>query len=148
VEGVGACGGQPGSGTREGRSLLADYHVAVEPTQVGAARHQRRGGLSRREERRGPAAAILRISRRRKTLCGGFCYNVRTPAAIFLDPAIVTMPYPKATHYRHAHLILESASPGRRRGSHSKQGCSTDARSVGGGYGRWLVFQTWTRVPD
>jgi hypothetical protein len=63
------------------------------------------------------------------------CYNIRTPAA-FLDPAMVTMPYPTATHYRHAHLVLESASPGQRRGSHSKQGCSTDARSVGVGYDR------------
>jgi hypothetical protein len=96
--------------------------------------------MSRREERRGPAAAILMINRRRKTVCGGFCYNVRTPA-VFLDPAMVTMPYPTATHHRHEHLILESTSPGQRRGSHSKQGCSTEARSVGGGYGRWLIFR-------
>jgi hypothetical protein len=35
--------------------------------------------------------------------------------------------------------IIESASPGKRGRSYLKQGCSTDARSVGGWYGRWLV---------
>jgi hypothetical protein len=74
-----------------------------------------------------------------KTMYGGFCDDIHTPAAI-LDPVIVTKPYPTATHYRHAHIILESASPGQRGGSHSKQGCSTDERSVGGGYDRWQVF--------
>jgi hypothetical protein len=61
------------------------------------------------------------------------------------DLATVIMPYPTATHYRHAHLILESTTPGQRGGSYSKQGCSTDAQSVGGGYGRWLIFETCTR---
>jgi hypothetical protein len=30
------------------------------------------------------------------------------------DLAPVIMPYPTATHYRPAHLVLESASPGQR----------------------------------
>jgi hypothetical protein len=30
------------------------------------------------------------------------------------DLATLTMPYLTATHYRHAHLVLESASPGQR----------------------------------
>jgi hypothetical protein len=51
-----------------------------------------------------------------------------------MDQATVTLPNPTATHYRHTHLILESASPGQRGGLHSKQACSMDARSVGGGY--------------
>jgi hypothetical protein len=73
--------------------------------------------------------------------------NFRTPAA-FSDPPMVTMPYPTATHYRHAHLKSKRATPGKRGDSHSKQGCLTDARSVGRGYGRWLVFHTSARVPD
>ena len=68
MEGVGADGGQPGSGDGEGGSLHADYHADVEPTQEGAAQHQPRGGPSRREELRGLAAAIFMINRRRKTL--------------------------------------------------------------------------------
>jgi hypothetical protein len=52
------------------------------------------------------------------------------------DLATVTMPYPTVTHYRHAHLILESTSPGQRGGSLSKQGYSADARSVSGRHGR------------
>jgi hypothetical protein len=146
--GGGCWGRRRTTGNRcRGRTLAARRLACCGQTDPrGASRHQQRGGLSHREERRGPAAAILMNSRRQKTMCGGFCYYVRTPAA-FLDPAMVTVPYPTATHYRHAHLILERASPGRRRGPHSNQDCSTDARSVGGGYGRWLIFQTCTRVP-
>jgi hypothetical protein len=73
--------------------------------------------------------------------------NFCTPAAS-MDPAMVTGLYPALTHYRHAHLILDSVSPGQRGGSHSKQGCSTDARSAGGGYGRLPVFQIGTQVLD
>jgi hypothetical protein len=36
--GVGACGGQPGSGAKEGRSLLIDSRANAEPAQMGAAR--------------------------------------------------------------------------------------------------------------
>jgi hypothetical protein len=82
---------------------------------------------------------FVRISRRRKTRYGGF--DFRTPVGI-LDPAIATVHYPAATHYRYAHLFLYSASPDERGGSHSKQGCSMNAQTVGGGYGRWLIFQT------
>jgi hypothetical protein len=65
--------------------------------------------------------------------------NFRTPAASF-DPAIATVHYPTATNYRYyAHLILESASPDKNGGSHSKQGFSMDAQSVGGGYDNWLI---------
>jgi hypothetical protein len=53
---------------------------------------------------------ILGINRRRKLSAEGL-NNFRTPAA-FLDPGMVTVPYPIVTLYRHAHLILESASPG------------------------------------
>jgi hypothetical protein len=94
---------------------------------------------------RSSGGVILRRNRRRKTLCGGL-NNFRTPAA-FLDPTMVTMPNPTATHYREAHLTIESASPDRRGGSHSKHGCSMDAQMVDGRYGRWLIFQTCTRVP-
>jgi hypothetical protein len=48
-------------------------------TQGRTARNQMRGGLSRRKERRGLAATILMICRRRKTMHGGYCDNVRTP---------------------------------------------------------------------
>jgi hypothetical protein len=41
-------------------------------TQRRAPRNQQLGGLSRRHERRTLAAAILKISRRRETLFGGF----------------------------------------------------------------------------
>jgi hypothetical protein len=113
----------------------------------GSTRHLQRGGLSRREEEHGPAAAIFRISHRRKAIYIGFRDNVLTPAAS-LDPGMVTMHSPTATHYRHAHLILESASPSQRGGSHSKQGCSMDSRSAGGGHGRWQVSHTCIRVRD
>jgi hypothetical protein len=56
-----------------------------------------------------------------------------------LDPAIATMHYFTATHHRLAHATLESASPVKRGDSHSKYGCSMDVRTVGGGYGRWLI---------
>jgi hypothetical protein len=58
VEGVKACGGQPGSRAREGRSLHVNLHVDVELTQGGAARHQKLGRLSGREERRGLATGL------------------------------------------------------------------------------------------
>jgi hypothetical protein len=57
-----------------------------------------------------------------------------------LDPARVTLPY----HVANTHLILESASPSQRGGSHSKQGCSTDARTVG--VVSLAVCQTRTKV--
>jgi hypothetical protein len=70
------------------------------------------------------------------------------PQQAILDPAMVTMPHPTATHYRHAHQILESTSRGQPGCSLSKQGCWPDARSVSGEYGRWLVIHTCTRVAD
>jgi hypothetical protein len=76
---------------------------------------------------------ILRMNCCRRTMCG-LLNNFRTPTA-FQDPTMLTMPYPTATHYRQARQSLESASPGERGGSHSKQGCSTDARSMCGGCG-------------
>jgi hypothetical protein len=72
--------------------------------------------------------------------------NFRTPAA-FLGPAIATVHYPTATHYRYAHIRLEGASPDNRGGPHSKKGSLMDAQTVGGGYDRWLIFQTSTQVP-
>jgi hypothetical protein len=45
----------------------------------GAARHQQQRGLSRRGDRRGMAATIMRNNPRPKTLYGEFCDNVRTP---------------------------------------------------------------------
>jgi hypothetical protein len=69
---VGACGGESESNVREGRSVLVDHHVDVEMTQRGRVRQRQRGGVSRREGRRGLAAAILCISRRRKTIYGRF----------------------------------------------------------------------------
>jgi hypothetical protein len=74
---------------------------------------------------------------------GGFCI-MPAPRGL-LDPARVTMRNPTATHCRYAHIVLESANPGKRGGSHSEQGCSMDARTVGGGYGRLLVPR---RVPE
>jgi hypothetical protein len=35
--------------------------------------------------------------------------------------------------------VLDSASPGERGDSHSKQGCSTEAPTVEGGFCNWLV---------
>jgi hypothetical protein len=147
VEGVGAGGRKPGSNARDGRSLFVDRHVDVELTHWGASRHHKLRGLSRREERRALAAGLSSLKTAAGKLCVKGLNNFRTPPAFF-DPAMVTMPNSTATQYRHAHLILESASPGLRGGSHSKQGCSTDARSVGGGYGRGLIFQTSPRVPN
>jgi hypothetical protein len=90
-----------------------------------------------------------RIRRRQRPCTEGFAIISAPPPPFWnLDRAMVTIPYPTITHYRLAHLILESAGPSRRGGSHSKQGCSTDARSVGEGYGRWLIFQRVTRVHD
>jgi hypothetical protein len=40
------------------------------------------------------------------------------------------------THGHYAHLVLESASPCKHGGSHLKQECSKEARTVEGGYGR------------
>jgi hypothetical protein len=52
------------------------------------------------------------------------------------------MPCLSLPHYRWVHLVLESADPGKRGGSHvNKQGCSTDARMVEGGDDRWLIIQ-------
>jgi hypothetical protein len=76
----------------------------------------------------------------RKLCAKGFAIMSVPPLPAFLDPAMVTTPYPTVTIYGDAHMILESASPGQRGGSHSKQGCSTDVRSVGGGYGHYLTF--------
>jgi hypothetical protein len=42
---------------------------------------------------------------------------------------------------RKAHLILKGARPSKRGGSHSEQVCSTDARTAGEDYDRWLVSQ-------
>jgi hypothetical protein len=74
--------------------LAADSQVAAQgkdarylPTSMlrwsrpkwGATRHEHRRRQSRREERRGLVEAVLMISRRQKTIYGGFCDKVRTP---------------------------------------------------------------------
>jgi hypothetical protein len=123
----------------ERRSLLVDEHADVELIQE-EERHQLRGGLSRRKVRRGLAAAILMISRRRKTLHGGI-QIMPVPSRPFGSgngDHARPCSYPLSL----AHQVLESsASPGKRGGSYSKQGSSTDARTVDGGYDRWLIAQ-------
>jgi hypothetical protein len=74
------------------------------------------------------AAAILKIGRRQKPIYGGF-RKMPAPRGL-LNPALAIMPYPTVTRHRQAHIILESASLGKRGGSHSKQWCSTDARTM------------------
>jgi hypothetical protein len=68
---VRAGGEKPGS-ARVRRSLDVDHFAYVEPAGRGAARQHRRGGLSRREERRVLAAAISTIDRPRKPGTEGF----------------------------------------------------------------------------
>jgi hypothetical protein len=58
VEDARVGGGQLKSSAREGRSLHVERPVDVEVTQGGAARYQQLGGMSRREERRGPRATL------------------------------------------------------------------------------------------
>jgi hypothetical protein len=112
--GVGARGGKPGSGTRVWHPLDVDQHATVEPAERG--KHDTSSEEDCRDGRSGEGLNHL-------------CSH-----ASFLDPAIATTRYFPATHCRKAHLILESASPDKRGGSHSKQGCSMDAQTVG----RWV----------
>jgi hypothetical protein len=135
--GVGVGGGKPGINALVCRSLDVDHHVDVEPVERGQhsnneenSRDGRSGEVSRRRSSSGSLAAGKPGTERLN--------NFRTPA-VYVDPAIATMRYSTATHYRQAHLILESASPGQRGGSHSKQGCSIYARTLDGGYGRRLI---------
>jgi hypothetical protein len=81
--GGGACGGQPGSTAMKGRSLAADQPCANRTFPGVRHNMTRAGGRSQAEERLGEAAAILRISRRRKAMYGGLFwilvqYNVCT----------------------------------------------------------------------
>jgi hypothetical protein len=46
------------------------------------------------------------------------------------DLATVAMPYPTATHYRHAHLMLESASLGKPGPPHNEDSTSSDWQLV------------------
>jgi hypothetical protein len=46
------------------------------------------------------------------------------------------------------YLYVESMGPGGRGGPLSKHGCSVDAQSEGGGYGRTSDYHTCTRVPN
>jgi hypothetical protein len=95
----------------------------------GVARHHQRGGVSRREERRCLAAWILKISRRRQTMHGGFWRKASVPRGT-LELATVTLPCRATTHYRQTGIISNTASSAERGGSHSKQGCSTEARTT------------------
>jgi hypothetical protein len=132
---------------RRGRALVACRLTRcgrVDPK--GAARHKQRGGLSRREERRGLAGAILRINRRRKTMYGGFCDNVRTPRPERSSNGDHALPhrYPLSTCTPN---IRECEPESTRRLELETR--VLDGRAIGGGgYGRWLVFQTCTRVPN
>jgi hypothetical protein len=122
---------------REAPLGKGDRHVDVDLTQGGATRHQQLEGVSRREERRGPAAGLSSSYATAGKHCAEGLNNFCILAA-FLDRAMVTMPYPTATHYRHAHLILESASLGQRKGPHSKSRV-LDGRAIGGWRVRPLV---------
>jgi hypothetical protein len=110
------------------RSLDVDHHAYVEPAERG--RHDNnneedyRVGGSGEVWRRGDPHD-QRPPENRKTPQNNRgpsqgLNNFRTPAASF-DPVIATVHYPTATNYRYyAHLILESASPDKHGGSHSK----------------------------
>jgi hypothetical protein len=121
-------------------STSTTMYVNIEPAQGGAPRYQRRGGLSRREERRGMAAAVLRMSRRQKTMYGGFRIFFVPPRSFGSSKADLAPP----CHYplSQARLILDNSSPGKRRGSHSKPWSSTDTRTVEG------VCRACGRVPS
>jgi hypothetical protein len=69
--GVGAGGGKPGSSARKGRSLAVDKPYASRSFPGGKQDMAHAGGRSPAEERLREAAAILRISSRRKALYGG-----------------------------------------------------------------------------
>jgi hypothetical protein len=88
---------------------------------------------------------ILQINRRRKTLCGGFEYFLHPRERFGHGNGDYALPHryqlPTCTP------SIRECEPRQRGGSHSKQGCSTDARSMGGGYARMLIFQICTRVP-
>jgi hypothetical protein len=69
--GVGAGGGQPGNIARKGLSLAVDQPCASRTFPGVRQDRARAGGVSHTEERLRVAAAILRISRRRKAMYGG-----------------------------------------------------------------------------
>jgi hypothetical protein len=62
--------------------------------------------MSPREERGGLAASILRISHRRKTMCGGFSDNIRTMRAEGSS---------NGDHALHHHYFLSTCTPNIRR---------------------------------
>jgi hypothetical protein len=65
---VGVGGGQLGSSARKGRSIAVDQSSASQT--LPGVRHvtAQAGGRSQAEERLGEAAAVLKISRRRKAM--------------------------------------------------------------------------------
>jgi hypothetical protein len=74
--GVGDGGGQLGRRAGKGRSLAVDQPCASRT--FPGVRHDmaQAGGRSQAEERLGEAAAILRISRRRKAMYGGLFWKL------------------------------------------------------------------------
>jgi hypothetical protein len=72
---VGAGDGQPGSSATKGRSLAVNQPCASQTFPGVRYDMTQAGGRSQAEERLGEAAAILRISRRRKALYGGLFGN-------------------------------------------------------------------------
>jgi hypothetical protein len=84
-------------------------------------------------ERQDPKTTTLGVNAAGKSGTEGFLkYVPRGPS----DPATVSHHPSFVTHCRSAYMILESVGPGRREGPHSKQRCSVDARTEGGGCGR------------
>jgi hypothetical protein len=94
--GVGAGDGQPGSNARKGRSLAVDKPYASR--NLGVRRDMAQaGGRSQAEERLREAAAILRISRRRKP-----CTEV------FLDTKLMSVPGVELVGEHHQGGVLTS----------------------------------------
>jgi hypothetical protein len=96
--GVGAGCGKPRSIARVWHSLDVDQHVDVEPAERG--QHDNSDEEDGRDGRSGEICRqrFLGLAAAGKPGTAGL-NNFRTPAA-FLDPAISTMPYSTATHYR------------------------------------------------
>jgi hypothetical protein len=98
--------------------------------------------MSRREERRVPAGAILGISHRRETIYGGFCDNARNPRAEGSSNGDHALPhrYPLSS----CTANIRECEPGSVRRL-ALETMVLDGRSVGGGYARWLIFPGTSR---
>jgi hypothetical protein len=134
--GVDPGGGQPESSATEGRSLDVERpQMPSQPkggnTTTATTRTIAMGGAARLAE------ALVMINCRRKTMNGGLCIMSGPPRPF--DPARATLPHPAATHYRLAHQVLESTSPGKRGGTQNMGARQTRDRWMEGTVVGWFL---------